>query len=227
MDSSRLHPKRGGLADDLLCEWRSHAADGGGTSASRSRRAAHDRGRHRTPPIPPRRPLSPFEGLVDELTLYDRALSGTEIQLIVAAERRARNATTTHATFSATANPNGLWRFGWIDGNAFDPAFSPTPIRATAASSLRPQRLMARPTVTPPRLRPTFSSTSRRPTGPTFQETGACPKSAWPPQFALEESDDGDLQRHPVDRAEVGHLRLSGTSPGSRICRPMRSCIST
>lgn len=61
-------------------------------------------------------PASPYEGLVDELTLYDRALSGTEIQLIVNAGKEGKERHDPARDFSPAANPNGLWHYGWIDG---------------------------------------------------------------------------------------------------------------
>lgn len=60
-------------------------------------------------------PGSPFDGLVDELSLYNRALSGTEIGLIHAAGKDGKARHDPARDFSATSNPNLPWRYGWVD----------------------------------------------------------------------------------------------------------------
>jgi len=62
-------------------------------------------------------PGSPFDGLVDELSLYNRALSPIEINLIYIADESGKSRHDPARDFSATVNPSAGWRYGWIDGS--------------------------------------------------------------------------------------------------------------
>lgn len=68
-------------------------------------------------------PSAPFAGLIDELSLYNRALSSTELQLIVQAGAGGKDFHDPARDFSPTANPNQPWKYGWLQGGAIDPAF--------------------------------------------------------------------------------------------------------
>jgi len=71
-------------------------------------------------------PGAPFDGLVDELSLYRRTLSDTEIGLIYQAGKRGKARQDPARDFSSTSNPNLPWRYGWVDG-----AGAPVPSRVT------------------------------------------------------------------------------------------------
>lgn len=68
-------------------------------------------------------PAAPFAGLIDELSLYNRALSSTELQLIVQAGAGGKDFHDPARDFSPTANPNQPWKFGWIQAGPINTSF--------------------------------------------------------------------------------------------------------
>lgn len=67
-------------------------------------------------------PDGPFSGMIDELAFYDRALSDAEIDAIFWVGAGGKDRHDPARDFSTTANPNGPWAFGSLNGGVLDPA---------------------------------------------------------------------------------------------------------
>jgi hypothetical protein len=70
------------------------------------------------------RPLGLFDGLIDDIQVYDVALSDEEVAFLHANPGLAADGstgTTYHAgdDFSASSNPNGVWSYGWLPAARF------------------------------------------------------------------------------------------------------------
>ena len=70
--------------------------------------------------------FNPFAGVIDELALYDRALTWTEITDIFAAGAGGKARADVARDFSAAQNPNGVWSYREVSDSAslssYDPA---------------------------------------------------------------------------------------------------------
>ncbi|MBL9114210.1 MAG: DUF642 domain-containing protein [Verrucomicrobiaceae bacterium] len=68
-------------------------------------------------------PGAPFAGSIDELTLFNRALSSTEISLIVSVGAGGKDRADPARDFSPVANPNTPWKYGWIQAGPISPTY--------------------------------------------------------------------------------------------------------
>lgn len=82
---------------------------------------------------PENNPTGAFAGVIDELALYDRALTNAEVTAIFSAGSGGKARYDAAREFSLTSNPNGVWSYGWLSGGATSPnSFQLLPNKGTS-----------------------------------------------------------------------------------------------
>ncbi len=68
-------------------------------------------------------PGAPFAGSIDELSLFNRALSSTEIGFVVNVGSGGKDRADPARDYSPVANPNTPWKYGWIQPGPISPTY--------------------------------------------------------------------------------------------------------
>ena len=76
-----------------------------------------------TDAAPTATPDGPLAGSIDELTLYNRALSGAEIDTIYWVGQGGKDRFDPVRSFQTSSNPNFPWSFGWLQAGTIQPDF--------------------------------------------------------------------------------------------------------
>lgn len=166
-------------------------------------------------------PGAPFAGSIDELSLFNRALSSTEIDYIVGVGAGGKDRADPGRDYSPVANPNTPWKYGWIQsgpisssylegGNPAQGALFPKPAQASGNF----HAYMG----TPPTAQVIFnpSSTQRLVSG--LLEVN-------PLQFALNPSSDGSYAVLRWTAPSSGRFAVSATFFGAHANVPATSDV--
>ncbi|MBL9145952.1 MAG: DUF642 domain-containing protein [Verrucomicrobiaceae bacterium] len=175
-------------------------------------------GAYVTTASPTATPGAPFAGSIDELSLFNRALSATEIGFIVNVGAGGKDRADPARDYSPVANPNTPWKYGWIQSGPISASYLEGGNPAQGGLFPKPAQMAGSflAYMGPSQVIFNQSSTQRLISGPLEVN---------PLQFALNPAPDGSYAVLRWTAPSSGRFAVSATFAGAHAYLPTTSDV--